>query len=60
MPSAYVQFLRNLMPRKPRGEIYSALGLAKQGKTMFYRDLLHHLRHSTGQVPHCAGYSRAW
>ena len=35
------------MPRKPRNEIYNALGLAKQGKTLFYRDFLHHLRHST-------------
>jgi len=36
-----------MMPRKPRNEIYNALGLAKQGKTLFYRDLLHHQRHST-------------
>lgn len=47
IPSAYVQFLRSLMPRKPRAEIYNALGLAKQGKTLFYREFLHHLRHST-------------
>ena len=47
IPSAYVQFLRSLMPRMPRAEIYNALGLAKQGKTLFYRDFLHHLRHST-------------
>ncbi len=47
VPSAYVQFLRSMMPRKPRNEIYSALGLQKQGKTLFYRDFLHHLRHST-------------
>jgi isocitrate dehydrogenase kinase/phosphatase len=47
VPSDYVQFLRSLMPRKPRNEIYNALGLAKQGKTLFYRDFLHHLRHST-------------
>lgn len=47
IPSAYVQFLRSLMPRKPRAEIYNALGLAKQGKTLFYRDFLAHLRHST-------------
>jgi len=47
IPSAYVQFLRSMMPRKPRNEIYNALGLAKQGKTMFYRDFLYHLRHST-------------
>ena len=47
IPSAYVQFLRSMMPRKPRNEIYNALGLAKQGKTLFYRDYLHHQRHST-------------
>ncbi len=47
IPSAYVQFLRSMMPRKPRNEIYNALGLAKQGKTLFYRDFLHHQRHST-------------
>jgi len=47
IPSAYVQFLRSMMPRKPRAEIYSALGLQKQGKTLFYRDFLHHLRHSS-------------
>ena len=47
IPSAYVQFLRSMMPRKPRNEIYSALGLQKQGKTLFYRDFLHHLRHSS-------------
>lgn len=49
IPSAYVQFLRSLMPRKPRAEFYNALGLAKQGKTLFYRDYLYHQRHSTDQ-----------
>lgn len=47
IPSAYVQFLRSMMPLKPRNELYNALGLAKQGKTLFYRDFLYHLRHST-------------
>ena len=47
VPSAYVQFLRGMMPRKPRAEFYNALGLAKQGKTLFYRDFLAHMRHST-------------
>ena len=47
IPSAYVQFLRSMMPRKPRSEIYSALGLQKQGKNSFYRDFLYHLRHSS-------------
>ncbi|MGX4640844.1 bifunctional isocitrate dehydrogenase kinase/phosphatase [Massilia sp. SYSU DXS3249] len=47
VPSAYVSFLRNLMPRKPRSEIYTVLGLQKQGKTLFYRDYLQHLKHSS-------------
>ena len=55
IPSAYVQFLRSLMPRMPRAEIYNALGLAKQGKTLFYRDFLHHLRHSTDQFRSAPG-----
>jgi isocitrate dehydrogenase kinase/phosphatase len=47
VPSAYVQFLRSLLPKKPRSEIYTILGLQKQGKTLFYRDYLQHLRHSS-------------
>ena len=47
VPAAYVSFLRWLMPKKPRAELYMAVGLAKQGKTLFYRDLHYHLRHST-------------
>jgi isocitrate dehydrogenase kinase/phosphatase len=47
IPSAYVRFLSSLMPLKPRFELYNTLGLAKQGKNMFYRELLWHLRHST-------------
>jgi isocitrate dehydrogenase kinase/phosphatase len=47
VPAAYVSFLRQLMPRKPRAEMYMAVGLHKQGKTLFYRDLHYHLTHST-------------
>lgn len=47
VPSAYVQFLRTLLPRKPRSEIYTILGLQKQGKTLFYRDYLQHLKHTS-------------
>jgi isocitrate dehydrogenase kinase/phosphatase len=47
VPSAYVQFLRSLMPRKPRAELYNALGLQKHGKNLFYRDFMFHLRHSS-------------
>ena len=49
IPSAYVQFLRSMMPRKPRTELYNSLGLQKHGKNLFYRDFLAHLRHSTDQ-----------
>ncbi|KNH09018.1 Isocitrate dehydrogenase phosphatase /kinase [Candidatus Burkholderia brachyanthoides] len=47
VPSAYVQFLSTLMLGKPKGEIYTSVGLQKQGKNLFYRDLLHHLKHSS-------------
>ena len=47
VPSACVQFLRGLMPKKPRAELYNAIGLQKHGKNLFYRDLLYHLRHSS-------------
>jgi isocitrate dehydrogenase kinase/phosphatase len=47
VPAAYVSFLRWLMPKKPRAELYMSVGLAKQGKTLFYRDLHYHLKHST-------------
>jgi isocitrate dehydrogenase kinase/phosphatase len=46
-PSAYVDFLRTLLPHKPASELYTMVGLQKQGKTLFFRDFLHHLRHST-------------
>ncbi|MGZ3184451.1 MAG: bifunctional isocitrate dehydrogenase kinase/phosphatase [Telluria sp.] len=47
VPSAYVQFLRTLLPRKPKSEIYTILGLQKQGKALFYRDYLQHLKHTS-------------
>jgi len=49
VPANTVQFLRSLMPNKPRAEIYSMLGLGKQGKTAFYRGLFSHLHHSADQ-----------
>lgn len=55
VPSAYVRFLSTLMPGKPDSELYSMLGLHKQGKTLFYRDMMHHLRHSHDQFVEAAG-----
>ncbi len=46
VPSSYVRFLRTLMPTKPESELYTMLGFHKQGKTLFYRDLLQHLKYS--------------
>jgi isocitrate dehydrogenase kinase/phosphatase len=48
-PSAYVEFLRSILPDKPLSELYTILGLQKHGKTLFYRDFLHHLKHSTDE-----------
>jgi isocitrate dehydrogenase kinase/phosphatase len=47
VPSAYVEFLASMLPGKPKAELYTSLGLQKHGKTLFYRDFLHHLKHST-------------
>lgn len=49
VPSEYVRFLGSLLPQKPTAELYTMLGLQKHGKTLFYRDFLHHLRHSSDQ-----------
>ncbi|MGD8346637.1 MAG: bifunctional isocitrate dehydrogenase kinase/phosphatase [Lysobacterales bacterium] len=46
VPSAYVRFLTSIMPRKSPVDLYAMLGLQKQAKTLFYRVLHHHLRHS--------------
>jgi len=53
--SAYVQFVRTLLPTKPRSEIYTMFGLQKHGKTLFYRDFLHHLRHSSDRFEAAPG-----
>jgi isocitrate dehydrogenase kinase/phosphatase len=49
VPSAYVAFLRSMVPDKSAAELYTMVGLQKQGKNLFYRDFLHHLRHSRDQ-----------
>jgi len=49
VPSAYVKFLHDMVPVRPEAELYTMVGLQKQGKTLFFRDFLHHLKHSTDQ-----------
>jgi len=46
VPSAYVSFLLSIMPRKSVVDLWAMLGLQKQAKTIFYRQLQHHLSHS--------------
>lgn len=46
VPSGYVQFLRGMLPGKSKAELYTMLGLQKQGKNTFYRDFIQHLQHS--------------
>jgi isocitrate dehydrogenase kinase/phosphatase len=41
-----VAFLKELLPRKPAGELFTVLGRAKQGKTERYRSLFRHLQES--------------
>jgi len=49
-PSAVVNFLLKIMPYKTAADLYTAIGLGKQGKTEFYRDFLDHLKHSSDQL----------
>ncbi|MGD2081920.1 MAG: bifunctional isocitrate dehydrogenase kinase/phosphatase [Chromatiales bacterium] len=45
-PCAVVDFLLRMLPCKTKADLYTSIGLQKHGKTEFYRDFLHHLRHS--------------
>jgi isocitrate dehydrogenase kinase/phosphatase len=47
VPAEYVAFLSSILPTKSKAELYTMLGLQKQGKTLFYRDLHQHLVQST-------------
>jgi len=46
VPSAFIDFLRSILPDKTAAELYTMVGLQKAGKNLFFRDFLHHLRHS--------------
>lgn len=48
LPYQYLHFLKQLLPQKGDNEIYAALGFAKHAKTVFYRELIHHLARSDG------------
>ncbi len=45
-PAEVAAFLQELLPNKKHFELYMALGHYKHGKTVFYRNFLHHLEQS--------------
>ena len=49
-PAAVVRFLKRMLPTKTKADLYTSIGLQKQGKSEFYRDFLHHLSHSNDQL----------
>lgn len=49
-PSAIVGFLDRMLPHKSKADLYTSIGLQKQGKSEFYRDFLHHLNHSSDDL----------
>ncbi len=46
-PSELVRFIKTIIPRKPRAEIYISIGYNKHGKTELYRHALRHLARSS-------------
>jgi isocitrate dehydrogenase kinase/phosphatase len=54
-PAAMVAFLSEIMPRKPRNELYTALGFFKHGKSLLYRDVARHIGTSDDRFVHAPG-----
>ncbi len=46
VPSDMVDFIRSFLPSKLLSELYNSIGFEKHGKTIFYREFLHHLAHT--------------
>jgi len=55
VPSGYVEFLRSMTPVRAGSELYTMVGLGKQGKTLFFRELLQHLHHSRDEFVEAPG-----
>ncbi len=49
VPAGYVQFLHTMLPMRSKGDLYTMLGLQKQGKNIFYREFAQHLEYSHDQ-----------
>ena len=46
VPAGYVHFLQAMLPMRSEGDLYTLLGLQKQGKNIFYREFHQHLEYS--------------
>lgn len=55
VPAATIGFLKTLTPTRPASALYTAVGLQKQGKTLFYRDLQRHLTHASDRFVEAPG-----
>ncbi len=50
VPAGLVSFLQKILPTRSRADIYTSIGFQKQGKTLFYREFLYHLEHSSDKL----------
>ncbi len=50
VPAALVEFLHKILPTRSKADIYTSIGFQKQGKTLFYRQFLDHLQHSSDKL----------
>jgi isocitrate dehydrogenase kinase/phosphatase len=55
VPSGYVAFLHSMAPARAGSELYTLIGLGKQGKTLFFRELRQHLHHSRDEFVEAPG-----
>jgi isocitrate dehydrogenase kinase/phosphatase len=55
VPSGYVEFLHSMAPARTGSELYTMVGLGKQGKTLFFRELRQHLHHSRDEFVEAPG-----
>ena len=49
VPSGYVQFLNAILPMRTPGDLYTMVGLHKQGKNIWWREFVQHLEYSHDQ-----------
>lgn len=49
VPSGYVQFLNAILPMRTTGDLYTMVGLHKQGKNIWWREFVQHLEYSHDQ-----------